>query len=95
MHVFVHFIDKIHHSEIEWKKTVAEIGKPIEEVAIVPTEVDGNDVTMILNALGDKSLFPGQVTNDARLTARSQSGREHQHVVVALKAGFHHSGEVT
>lgn len=40
--------------------------------------------------------FPGQVANTAIwLFAAVETSREHQHVIVALEASLHHTGEVT
>ena len=56
--------------------------------------MDGHHVALGLHALGDECLLPRQVAYLLVPASRTQSGREHQDVVVALEAGLHHGGEV-
>jgi len=44
-----------------------------------------NDLLMNL-----RGLAPLQVANHSILTARAQSGRKHNQLIVGLKSGFHH-----
>ena len=51
MHVFVHFIDKKQHRQIKWQMLVAKVSQAIEELAVLATEVDGYNISLIFHTL--------------------------------------------
>ena len=52
-----------------------------------------HDVALILDAFCDERLLPVEVAHLVAALSRTQSGGEHEHVVLALEASFHHGGE--
>ena len=94
VYVFVHFIDQVEHGEVERQTFVAEVGKTVEEVGVLTTEVDGYHIALILHTLRDEGLGPGNVANHTIPLSRTESCREHQHVVITLETSLHHRREV-
>lgn len=95
-HIFVHLIDEKEHGYIELQlECLADIGNPVEPFRVLSTKVDGYYITVGLHTLADKGLLPGQVFDTALLFAATQSGREHQNVVVGMESSFHHGRKVT
>ena len=94
MNILVHFINQEQHSEIEFEMLIAEISQPIKEVTILSTEMNRNDITLILHTLGYKSFCPRKIMNLTIDSAGTKSCRIHKHMIVTLKSGFYHSREI-
>ena len=91
-----HFVDQIEHGDVKLDaEGLADVGQTVETVGVAAAEVDGHDVTLRLHALGDESLVPGQVTNDATTPPRAQSGGKHNDVIVTFEAGLDHLWKTT
>lgn len=96
MDVAVHLVDKQQHRNVHLQpQTLLPTSDTIEAVGIATAEVDGDYVAMILHTLGDECLLPRQVMDTTIDHTGVETRGEHEHVVVALEAGLHHSGEVT
>ena len=94
--VLVHLVGQIEHGEVELDvEPLAPTGDVVETVGVMSREVDGDDVAMVLHGLGDEGFLPLDVANHSVLTfARTQTSREHHHVLRRLKGGLDHLGEV-
>ena len=96
MHVFVHFIDKKQHCNIEFYACrLTYIGKPIEEIGVLPSKVYGHNIAFSLHALCYKSLLPLQITYLSVYATRAYTCRKHKHMSVALEPCLYHCGETT
>ena len=95
MNVLVHLVYEEEHGDIEfYAELLADIGKIVEEIGVLPTEMYRHDITLILHALGYEGLGPWYVVYLSVYASRAQSGREHEHMVVASEASLHHCREV-
>ena len=95
VHILVHLVDQEQHCQIKWQTLVGEIGQTIEEIGVLSAEMDGYDIALILHALGNECLCPGDIADDTVLLAGAETSREHQHVVVTLESCLYHRREVT
>ena len=58
MYILVHLVNKEEHGDIDFLHiAVGEVGQPIEKVGVLSLEMNGYDISLIFNALGDKGLF--------------------------------------
>ena len=58
------FLGVIEHGDIDFLHiAVGEVGQPIEKVGVLSLEMNGYDISLIFNALGDKGLFPLHIFN--------------------------------
>ena len=93
--ILIHFVDQEKHGQIKFQMLVAEVGQAVEKVTVLTAKMDRHHITLVLYAFRDKSLRPWHIVNLTVNLARTDAGRIHQHVVVALKPCFNHSREVT
>ena len=95
MNVAIHLVDKKQHGDVHLQpQALLPTGDTIETIGVATAEVDGNYITMILYTLGDESLLPRQVMDLSIDHTGVETSGKHEHMVVALEAGLHHSGEV-
>ena len=92
--ILVHLVNQEKHGEVEGQASIAEIGETVEEIGVLATEVDGYDIALILDAFRDKGLRPGNIADDSVFLPGTESGREHEHVVLTLEPCLYHSREV-
>ena len=62
--VLVHLVDEEQHGDIElYAEPLADVGKIVEEVGVLPSEVYRHYVAVVFHALRHEGLRPGNVVD--------------------------------
>ena len=93
--VAVHLVDEEEHGDIHLQmQFLLPVGDAVEPLGVSAAKIYRHHVAVVFDAFRYERLLPRQVMDDTVLLPRVQSCREHEHVVVALESGLHHSWKV-
>lgn len=84
----IEFVHEVEHGEIEADaEPLAPCGQPIEPIGIATLEINGHNVAMRFHTLRDKGFGPRDVLDFSVDATRTETGGEHDDVLVAGESG--------
>lgn len=90
----VHFVGQKCHCKVGEMEAFAPSCHVVESVCVLPDEVYGHDVALVLHTFCNKGFVPCNVTDGAVvLSATAESGWEHDDVAIAAEGAFYYSRE--